>query len=172
MVNKSHVVYKWLAHLSPNDTAINKLYREKYEGRDRNMTICMPLVMGAPYPDWATREYILSCENYVPENYAHVYHLKDIGFVYNKEKPLVDVFIGLGTVKTALGVRGKLLCDRVTPFQEKYILDLGLRFYLFLSMLIVSPIINNTHSRDFLVCIRLVKFDGFAEFNENQCKCK
>ena len=98
--------YKWLAQLSPNFTAINKLYREQYEGRDRNMTICMPFVLGVPYPDWATRDYILGCVNYVPESIAHVYHLKNIGFVYNREKPMVDVM----TVVTTLGVPGKLLC--------------------------------------------------------------
>ena len=90
--------------------AINKLYRKQYQGTDKNMTICMPLVLGAPYPDWATREYILGCVNYVPESIAHVYRLKEWGYVYNREKPMVDVFIGLGTIVTALGVPGKLLC--------------------------------------------------------------
>ena len=109
LYNDSHVRYKWFAQLSPDFSDINKLYKEQYEGTDRNMTICMPFVLGAPYPDWATRDYILGCVNYVPENYAHVYRLKNMGFVYNREKPLVDVLIGLGTIVTALGIPGKLL---------------------------------------------------------------
>ena len=83
------------------------MYREQHEGRNRNMAICVPFVLGVPYPDWATRDIIFGCENYVPESMAHFYHLKDMGFLYNRDKPMVEITIGLGTVVTALGVPGK-----------------------------------------------------------------
>ena len=63
--------------------------------------------MSWEYPEWYKREYVFGCENYVPESIAHVYHLKDMGFLYNREKPMVVVHIGLGVVVTALGVPGK-----------------------------------------------------------------
>ena len=105
--NTSHATFKWVAQVLLNFTAINKLYREEYEGRDRNMTICVPVVLGVPYPDWMTRDYIFGCENYFPESIEHLYHLDDISFLYKREKPLVDVLIGLGVVITTLGVSGE-----------------------------------------------------------------
>ena len=112
--NKSHAAFKWVAQVLPNFTAINKLYREQYEGRDKNMTICIPFVMGVPYPDWFTRDYILGCENYIPESILeHVYNLKNMRYLYNSEKPMVDVFIGLGTVITSIGVPGMYSFDRL-----------------------------------------------------------
>ena len=105
--NVSHPVFKWVAQIAPNITAVNELYREQYEETGKNMTICLPFVMGAQYPDWLTRDYIFGCVNYTPASVEHVFHLKDIGFVYKREKPMIDVFIGLGTVITTLGVPGE-----------------------------------------------------------------
>ena len=105
--NTSHAAFKWVAIVTPNFTAINKLYREQYKGRDRNMTICVPVVFGVPYPDYYTRDEIFGCVNYVPESIAHIYHLKDMKYLYNRDKPVVDVMIGLGTIVTVLGVPGK-----------------------------------------------------------------
>ena len=111
IVNVSHAKLKWVAYLTPNYTAVDILYKERYEGTGKNMTVCLPSLLGAPYPDWASRDYILACTDYVPESLAHVVHLKNIGYLYNSEKPMVDVFIGLGTVVTALGFPGKYSFD-------------------------------------------------------------
>ena len=100
-----------MAQLYPNITAVNKLYKERYEGTGKNMTVCLPTLLGAPYPDWATRELIFRCQNHVPEDVAHIIHLKDMGYLYNRAKPLVDVHIGMGIVVTAVGVPGKYLFD-------------------------------------------------------------
>ena len=110
--NMSHAAYKWVAKVTPNFTAVDILYRERYEGTGKNMTVCLPSLLGTPYPDWATREFIFRCAFYTPESVAHVIHLKKMRYLYNREKPMVDVHIGLGTVITAVGVPGKYSFDR------------------------------------------------------------
>ena len=104
----------------PNFTAINKLYREQYEGTDKNMTICVPFVLGVPYPDYDIMDDILGCVNYVPESIAHVYHLKDLKYLYSRDKPMVDVMIGLGTIVTVLGVPGKQAFDRLLGLRNHH----------------------------------------------------
>ena len=113
LVNGSHAVFKWVAQLTPNFTAVDILYRERYEGTDKNMTVCLPSLLGTPYPDWATREFIFRCDIYTPESMAHVYDLKNMGYLYNRRKPMVDVYIGLGTVVTSIGVPGKYSFGRL-----------------------------------------------------------
>ena len=107
LVNGSHAAFKWVAFLIPNLTAVDILYKERYEGTGKNMTICNPSLLGVPYPDWATMDYILACDNYTPESIAHVVHLRNMGFLYNWAKPMVDILIGLGTVVTIVGIPGK-----------------------------------------------------------------
>ena len=107
LANASHAAFKWVALLIPNLTAVDILYKERYEGTGKNMTVCLPVLTGVPYPDWVDRDYILRCEIYTPESVAHVVHLKNMRFLYNREKPMVDVHIGFGTVITGIGVPGK-----------------------------------------------------------------
>ena len=103
--NDSHPAAKWIAGIVPNITAWNKLYYEEYEGTGRNMLVCIPQVVGK-YPEWYKGDRIWGCGNYTPELAAHNYRRKDFSFVYNREKPMVDVSIGIAAVVTTLGIPG------------------------------------------------------------------
>ena len=104
----SHLNFKWIAQVLPNLTAVDQIYYAQYHGTGKNMIVCIPTLRGK-YPDWMTWERKFGCVNYTPESVEHVYHLKDMGFVYNEEKPMVDVYIGIGTVVTIFGVPGKYM---------------------------------------------------------------
>ena len=104
--NNSHPAYKWIAHIIPNITALNILYKEQYEGTGRNMLVCLPTLVET-FPDWVSWEQVWLCGNYTPQDVEHYYNLDDLGFVYNREKHTIDVFIGVGTVITVIGVLGK-----------------------------------------------------------------
>ena len=108
--NFSHTKFKWTAQVLPNFTAWDEWYKQKYEGTGKNMFICVPEVFGE-YPDWLTGEQKWYCGNYTPQLTAHVHKLKEFSYVYNKEKPLVNISIGLATVITSIGVPGKTLLN-------------------------------------------------------------
>ena len=104
--NDSHLAYKWVAGVIPNFKAWDELYKKEYEGTSRNMFICVPEVFGKS-PDWLTWEQTWLCGNYTPQLTADSHKLKEFGFVYNIEKPMVDISIGLATIITTIGVPGK-----------------------------------------------------------------
>ena len=70
------------------------------------MFICVPEVFGKS-PDWLTWEQTWLCGNYTPQLTEDSHKLKEFGFVYNIEKPMVDISIGLATIITTIGVPGK-----------------------------------------------------------------
>ena len=103
--NRSHFNYKWIAQVLPNITAMNELHKNEYEGTEKEMFGCWPAIYGQ-YPDWITFEQKWRCGFYTPELRAYLSHQKDFGFVYNFQKPFVDISIGIGTVVTSIGVPG------------------------------------------------------------------
>ena len=103
--NSSHAAFKWLAQIIPNITAMNLLYNEWYEGTGKNMFICLPQLAGK-FPNWASWDQIWICSNYTPEESEIVYRVKELGFIYKLQKPMVDIIIGIGTTVTVIGVPG------------------------------------------------------------------
>ena len=105
--NVSHPSAGWYSQILPNLTAVELVYKEEYEGTGRrNMFICIPQLMGK-YPDWFPFELRFFCRNLTLETVAYRTLLKQWDFVYNYEKPFVDIAIGIATVVTTLGVPGK-----------------------------------------------------------------
>ena len=105
--NVSHVGFKWVAQVIPNFTAWDELYRKEYEGTSRNMFICLPHVAGSSPDRPLTWQQRWTCGNYTPDQISFNRRLDQFGFVYNREKPFVDICIGIGTVITTFGVPGK-----------------------------------------------------------------
>ena len=94
-----------MAYIIPNISALNIIYKEQYEGTGRDMLLCHPTLVDK-YPDWLSLEEIWFCSYYTPRDVEHYYNL-DLGLVYNSGKKTIDVFIGVGTVLTVIGVLGK-----------------------------------------------------------------
>ena len=105
-LNESHPAVGWISQMPPNYTAVQLVYKEEYEGTGRNMLICSPQLVGK-YPVWFTFEHKFFCYNFTPEYVAFVKRLKEFGFIYNREKPMVDIAIGIATAVTTFGIPGK-----------------------------------------------------------------
>ena len=99
--------------MPPNYALLDELYKKEYEGTGRNTLVCWPNVLGK-YPDWITEELKWNCRNYTPALTEDVSRLKEWGFVYNREKPFVDVCVGIGTAVTIIGVPGELVSLHIT----------------------------------------------------------
>ena len=54
------------------------------------------------------------CGNYTPAKTAHLSRLKDWGFLYNSEKPVLYICIVIGTAVTIIGVPGKFVLPQFT----------------------------------------------------------
>ena len=104
--NDSDLMVKWVSGTEPNVTAMDETYRKEYEGTGRNMFFCIPQIVGK-YPDWYKGDRIWGCGNYTPAMGAHTYHLKEWSFLYTRNKPAVDIVIGISVVTTTIGVLGK-----------------------------------------------------------------
>ena len=105
-VNLSHPSLKWIAAIVPNVTAWDQLYKKEYEGTGRPLFVCTPNVVGK-YPDWFKGDLIWGCINYTSKLLAEVNRRDEWGYIYNGEKPFVDITIGIAAVVTTVGVPGK-----------------------------------------------------------------
>ena len=106
--NESHPAVKWFAGVVTNYTLLDDLYYKEYEGTGRNMFGCTPQIFGH-YPDYITFERKFRCGNYTPAQRAHLSRMDEWGFVYNREKPFVDICIGIAAFVTIFGVPGNLV---------------------------------------------------------------
>ena len=90
--------------------------------------ICLaagPKILGR-YPDWLTFEQKWLCGNYTPQLTAYRSHLDEWEFVYNREKPFIDICIGIGTAVTIIGVPGKLVSLQFTNESANFCFVLSL----------------------------------------------
>ena len=90
--------------MTPNVTAWDDLYKRECQGTGRNMFICVPQIFGK-FPDRYTWQTM--CRNYTPDLISDHRQRNEFGFVYNEEKPFVDICIGIATVVTTFGIPGK-----------------------------------------------------------------
>ena len=105
-VNESHKLVKWVVYRPINYVVWNELYYKEYEGTSRNMFVCWPMLLGK-YPEWYTCQRKYRCTtNHTPAQAAYLFRQKEWSFVYKREKPFVDITIGIGTCVTIIGVSG------------------------------------------------------------------
>ena len=123
-LNFSHVTFKWVAQVLPNYTALDEVYKKEYEGTGRNMFVCFPQFVGK-FPDWFDLDEVWLCVNYTPL-LTSILRNKEWGYLYDTNKPFVDIGIGIGTVVMVVGIPGKLLSLHFTQSRlllSVYLLD-------------------------------------------------
>ena len=103
--NISHPAFKWIAGITPNFTAWDELYNKEYKGTGRRLYVCIPQVVGK-VPDWFPEYKIWGCWNYTPAVMSDRRY-DEFDFIYNREKPSVDINIALAVIITMLGVPGR-----------------------------------------------------------------
>ena len=95
----------WLAAWDLNITEMDRIYFESFYQSGRDMFVCNPTLIGN-YKKYPTRMY---CYNYTPNAFDGYYRQDEIGYVYNREKPTVDILIAFATILFVTGGFGEYI---------------------------------------------------------------
>ena len=93
----------WIAVWTYNYTLVNDYYYKYYDGTKKQMFICNPVLVA----NYKEHPNDINCFNYTPKTSDYLDKLNDLGYVYNSEKPMVDIMIALTTVLVVFGAFGK-----------------------------------------------------------------